>query len=421
MRLTPAGPVFPPCCCRSPSSRQSTFASVCPAPFTATTCPQHIAGSPADFINGYDATFLGQDLKENTLQLQYDFTPRLSGRIGYVYDNREIANFDASFDSAEIYYPGGPGATAATHYLAARGSCPLVGGALPVGCTLNPNGSITFCNLTAVCPANTGSTTGNDTSRLVTNIDESALLLGFTARPNDAWRIDTNFEIGRNSNAYTRTSPTELGIYKIHATYKPRPWLNVDGAIDIQENSNTLYQVNGKEHGRTYSFATMLLPNSKVTFEIGYNYNDIYSQAEVCFAYSTVPATPSPFGACPIAGSPVPVGALGTYSSDQHFVYANVIWKPAKRVSTSVGYAGTFVGGNTLFLNPLQPAGTLAFNYQKPYAMVQFDLHKGLSYKMSWNYYGYDAKGPLNIVGLQPIPSADFNGSTATFAFRYMF
>jgi len=98
-----------------------------------------------------------------------------------------------------------------------------------------------------------------------------------------------------------------------------------------------------------------------------------------------------------------------------------VIWKPVKRVTASVGYAGTFVNGSTLMINPLQPAGTLAFNFQKPYAAAQFDLYKGLSYKMSWNYYGYDGKGPLNITGLQAIPSADFNGSTATFAIRYMF
>ena len=95
----------------------------------------------------------------------------------------------------------------------------------------------------------------------------------------------------------------------------------------------------------------------------------------------------------------------------------------------TVGYAGTFVGGNTLFLNPLQPAGTLAFDYQRPYASFRFDLYKGLSYKTAWNYYGYDEKGPIpsaatvpNVsVGLASIPLRDFNGSTATFSFLYSF
>jgi hypothetical protein len=105
------------------------------------------------------------------------------------------------------------------------------------------------------------------------------------------------------------------------------------------------------------------------------------------------------------------------------------MWKPVNRVTTRVGYTGTFVGGSTVFLNPLQPAGTLAFNYQKPFASIQIDLYKGLSYQTTWNYYGYNAKAPIGasvpITGgtytLQPIVGPDFNGSTLMFAMRYAF
>ena len=107
-----------------------------------------------------------------------------------------------------------------------------------------------------------------------------------------------------------------------------------------------------------------------------------------------------------------------------------------KRVTTTLGYSGTFAGapGSTLFLNPLQPAGTLAFNYHKPFASVQVDLYKGLSYKTTWDYYGYNSKSPMNtsvpvtnanapdgLYELEPIPAPDFNGSTATFSIRYAF
>ena len=79
------------------------------------------------------------------------------------------------------------------------------------------------------------------------------------------------------------------------------------------------------------------------------------------------------------------------------------------------------MGGSTLVLNPLQPLTALAFNYQKPYAMIQIDLYKGLSYKTTWNYYGYNGKNPTAITGLAPIGSEDFNGSLATFGVRYAF
>jgi hypothetical protein len=391
----------------------ATFNTICPAPYTAASCPQHASGSGADMTTLVDSNFLGQDLKQNTLQLQYDASRRLSGRVGYRYTNRKIANFSSSLNTAEVYFPGGSTGTAANDHLAARGDCAFPAApaphALPSNCTLQPNGSI----------IETGLGAGSDTGRTVYDINEQAALLGFTARPVDALRVTGDFEFGYNDFAYTRTSPRQMQSYKIHANYTPRPWLNLDGSIDIHENRDNVYQVNNLEHGRTYGLVTVFSPNARYSVDLGYNYTNIYSQALVCFAASGtgVPTYP----ACPITASPVAQGATSFYNSNQHFAYFDVMWKPIKRVSTTVGYAGTFVGGNTLFLNPLQPAGTLAFSYEKPYASLQFDLYKGFSYKTAWNYYGYDEKGPSVIPGLTPIPLRDFNGSTATFSVVYAF
>ena len=125
--------------------------------------------------------------------------------------------------------------------------------------------------------------------------------------------------------------------------------------------------------------------------------------------------------ACPIAGASSPLGALSTYASTDHFAHAAVIWKPVKRVTAIMGYGGSFVRGNTIFLNPLTPSGTLDFNYQRPYVTIAIDLARGLTYKMSWNYYGFNQEGNTNPFGLATIQSQDFNGSNATFSFRYSF
>ena len=115
----------------------ATFAALCPAaPYSQAGCPLHTSSSGADVTNELAYQFLGQNLKSNTLELQYDFTKRLSGRIGYEYTNRSIAQMSDTFDTGETYFPGG-GGTAANFYLAARGDCALVSGALPAGCTLN--------------------------------------------------------------------------------------------------------------------------------------------------------------------------------------------------------------------------------------------------------------------------------------------
>jgi hypothetical protein len=401
----------------------------CPQGSNAVTCPQHTATSAADVTTGLASTFLGQNLKSNTLELQYDFSKRLSAHIGYLYTNRTISQFSDTNDSGLIYFPGGVGAGPANDFLAARGSCAEVGGVLPAGCTLNTDGSVSF-----VAPASAPPT------RSLTTINENALLFGFVYRPIDALHIASDFEFGYNDNSYTRIDPRQVQSYKIHATYKVKPWATLDGAVEIHENRDNVTDVNNLEHDRTFSFATILMPNQRISIDFGYNYWNVYTQSLICFAYSTsvtnpapppatLPVSSFPIGvpmlptgpACPIAGASSPLGALSTYSSNDHFAHAGVIWKVTRRVTAMVGYGGSFVRGNTIFLNPLTPSGTLDFNYQKPYASIVVDLYRGLSYKMAWDYFGFNQTGATSPFGLAAIPLQDFNGSNATFSLRYSF
>ena len=418
----------------SPST-STPFAALCPAPpYNRAGCPVHASGSGADVTNELSYQFLGQDLKSNRFQLQYDFTPRWSGRIGYLYTNRSIAQYSATFDVGETYFPGGTGATAANLYLAARGDCALVAGALPAGCVRNADGSVTEGSPTDLVPE-----AGNDTARAITTINENALLLGFTGRPIDPLRITGDFSFGYNDASFTRIDPRQVQSYKVHATYTPKPWATVDGSVELHENRDDVATVANIEHDRMYSFSTMLMPNQRVTIGFGYNYWDVYTQSEICFNYSIsytnpAPATgtttfaTSPPGVattpCPIVGASVGaagVGTLSTYASTDHFAHADLVWKPTKRVTTTLGYGGSFVRGNTIFLNPLTPSGTLDYNYQMPYGSVAVQVYKGFTYKMMWNYYGFNEEGNTNPFGLAPIPLQDFNGSNATFSFRYAF
>jgi hypothetical protein len=401
----------------------------CPVASNAGTCPQHAASSAADVITGLATSFLGQNLKSNTIEAQYDFNRRYSAHAGYLYTNRSIAEFSDTNDTGLIYFPGGATATAANDFLAARGSCALVAGALPAGCTLNGDGSVTFVAPAATSPI-----------RSVTTINENALLLGVVARPIDTLRITGDFEFGYHDASFTRIDPRQVQSYKIHATYKPRPWVNLDAAVDINENRDNVATVDNVEHDRSYSFSALIIGKQRLSVDFGYNYWNVDTQSLICFAYSTTSANPAPppatvtvsafppgvpqlpgGTACPITGSPSPLGALATYSSKDNFAHAAVIWKPVKRVTASVGYGGSFVRGNTIFLNPLTPSGTLDFDYQRPYASLAIDVYRGFTYKMSWNYYGFNETGATNPFGLAPVQLQDFNGSNATFSFRYAF
>ena len=419
----------------------ATFNSTnCPvAPFNQANCPQHSSSSAADLTNEIATQFLAQNIKSNTFEVQYDFSRRYTAHVGYLYTNRTIASADQTFDTGEFYFPGGATGNAGNLFLAARGDCALVAGVLPAACTLLTTGPMAGA-VQEGSAANPIPDAGNDTSRNIITINEQAVLFGVVARPIDQLRITGDFEFGYNDQSFTRIDPRQVQSYKIHATYKPRPWVNLDAAVDINENRDNVSTVDNLEHDRSYSFSAMFIGNQHLAVDFGYNYWNVYTQSLVCFAYSqsaanpapppaTLPVSTFPIGvpqlstgpACPIAGSPSPLGALATYNSKDNFAHAAVIWRPTKRVTASVGYGGSFVRGNTIFLNPLTPSGTLDFNYQRPYASLEFAVYRGFSYKMSWNYYGYNESGATNPFGLAPIQLQDFNGSNATFSFRYAF
>jgi hypothetical protein len=392
----------------------ATFAATCPAaPYNGPLCPQHNTSSGADATSELVSQFLGQNIRSNTIQLRYDVTHRVSAYIGYMYTARTISDFSATFDTGEIYLPGGPTGTAANHYLAARGDCAVVGGALPAGCTLNGNGSIQEGSATNLVPE-----TANDTARNLYQIHENVALLGATVRPTDKLRLTGDLMFGYNNNSFTRVSPRQVQSYKIQARYTPTPWANITGAVDIHENRDNVAMVNNLEHARSYSFATTLTPNAKLWVDFGYTYANIYTQTEICFpdTGSTVFTT-----ACPIPAATSPLGTLSTYSSMDHYAYGDMMWKPYKRVTAMLGYSGTIVRGNTTFLNAMAPTGTLDFNYLKPTASLAFEMYKNLVYKTAWNYFGYNDRGVANPAGLAPLPLQDFNGSNITFSVRYAF
>ena len=417
------------------STSAPTFATLCPAaPYNQAGCPLHTTSSGADVTNEISENFLGQNIKSNTIQLQYDFTPNWSARIGYLYTNRTISQFSATFDVGETTFPGGTGATAANFYLAARGDCAVVMGALPAGCVLNADGSITEGSPTNLVPE-----AGNDTARQLTTINENALLAGFTARPMSQLKIVGDFEFGYNDYSFTRIDPRQVQGYKIHAIYTPRPWATLDGSAEIHENRDNVATVDNLEHDRMFAFAATLMPSERLAVSFGYNYWDVFSQTNICFNYSitytnpappptTLPVSTSPPGVpttpCTIPGASVGAAgldALSTYASKDHFAHGDVLWKATKRVTATIGYSGSFVRGNTIFLNPLVPDGTLNYDYMGPYASIAIDVYKGFSYKMSWNYYAFLQQGNTNPFGLAAIPLQNFYGSNATFAFRYSF
>jgi hypothetical protein len=391
----------------------------CPPPFSAPTCPQHNDSSPADTTNGTWTRFLAQKLIANTVQLEYDFTNKVGARLGYRYSNRKVFSQDTEFFANEVFFPGGDGGTPANFFNAARGDC-----ADPTACTLQPDGSLVF----------TGSI-GDTGHAFDASINSNSMLMGVWARPTGTFRISFDGELWWANSAFVRSDPLQMQHYRLQASYAPAKWISLDASCNILEQSNDTMFVNAAAHDRLYSFAATLVPNERFTFDLGYTYTDIFSQLIECWAYGTGISPPVPPGTLP-AGAittpcPVPVdlqgsdltafGGPATYSTQTQFVYSDVRWKPVKRLTLIAGYAGSFANGNALFLNPNAPVGPLVYAYQKPYAGFALDLKKGVAFRTTWAYYGYNPRSISSPPGLAPIGSQDFNANNVTVALRYSF
>ncbi|MGZ7090549.1 MAG: hypothetical protein ACXVKH_13870 [Candidatus Angelobacter sp.] len=365
-------------------SNPNTFsAATCPPPFTAATCPQHNASAAADIIVDNRNDFLGQKRTANTFLLEYAFTKRVSAHVGYRFERREITQ---RVDNTQIqtFFPG------PTAALANRGAC--------VGQPLNPDGTCTV----AVEAADAGED--------FIQINGHTGLIGFSARPTERLRLSADAEFFSGDNTFFRITPRHLQDYRFRANYKAKDWATFGAAVRILENRNTSLDIGSLQHNRSYGFTGVFAPPDAMWgLDLSYDYNDIFSQTNICFV-ATPNLNPPGVISC---GAPF-LSGLSLYTNVSHFGSGSLVLKPWKRVTAGVGYAVTSTNGNTLILNPIAPTGPLSLNYHLPTASLAIAVSEKVTFKSGWNYYGYNEKSDPG-----PTTPRDFRGNMFSLSLRY--
>jgi len=134
-------------------------------------------------------------------------------------------------------------------------------------------------------------------------------------------------------------------------------------------------------------------------FSLGSNYTDLYMQSYICIREHWIwhPAlcNHAHFSAEPCDN----LGRMSFYSNKQHFAYADVMGSLLSSYSRPRLFRN-FTGGDTLFLNPRMLGAPWRSIIQKPFIGLKIDLFKGLSYKTTWNYYGYNLRQLRDVPGL---------------------
>ena len=355
--------------------------------------PTHNASSAPDISFAVSSLFLKQEVKTNLSEIEYQFSPRLGVRGGFRYRHRAID--DSDFETAtDIYFPSNGN----------RGACALAGGLLPDGCTALGGGAFAFVTPGPV--ADTGETL----------INEYAALFGIWARPLNHWKISFDTELMSADNSFTRISPRQTQEYRFRTTYKPAEWMNLSGSITIWEGRNNVEEVNNLQHNRVYGFSAGFQPNEKIGLELGYDYNDVFSQILVCFTSSAVVTGPNSVSC---TGVPGLLQQLSTYTNKSNLGYFDVSWTPFRRLTARLGANLSGTSGTVLIISPNAPSGPLDSTYYQPFGGIDYRFAKGWTGRAYWGYYGYH-EDQSNVVQDVFAPR-NFRANLVTLSVRYAF
>jgi hypothetical protein len=308
----------------------------------------------------------------------YDFNRRFGARIGYRHRNRDIT--ESRFEQEDLrFFPSLPN----------RGAC--------AGQPLLADGS---CAVTTVAISS---------EALV--INEHSALLGLWVRPANSFRASFDMELLSADESLTRISPRQMQRYKLRLSYQPTEWASLSGTVNLNEARNNILEIFHKRHNRSYAFGAVLAPNDRFAFDIGYDFNDVFSQTNICYTIGTVPpgSTPCPTSASLLSG-------ISLYDDDAHYFHFDWMWRPVRRLETRIGYGVIDSNGSTTLLSPNPPLGPLQVTYHLPTASVAFDLTKKLTWKAGWNYYNYDEGGPAD-----PTGPRNFRSNLVTLSLRFAF
>jgi hypothetical protein len=247
-----------------------------------------------------------------------------------------------------------------------------------------------------------------------TVINEHSLLMGLWLRPIEPVRVNYDMELMSADNAFTRISPRQLQRYKLRANYRPEHWVSFGGSLNINESRDNVVDINHKQHSRSYGFNANVAPGDRWSLDMGYDYNNVFSLTNICFAGSFLPPTGSV--PCPILISgTAALAAISSYDVTSDFVHTDIMFRPVKQVTVNLGYSADTVFGQTLLLNPNATPGPLQHTFHRPYGSVAVDVVKGWTVKGAWGFYDYSE--PLYFG--DPTGSRSFRGNLFTLSLRY--
>lgn len=282
-------------------------------------------------------------------------------------------------------------------------------------------------------------------NRNVNNADDNltwhqnGLVAGAAITPSRTFRANVNLDTlswkSANSdtptNTYTREAPNKVYHVRARAVATPANWVNFAITGNDFEGKNDDPLVNHKEHNRSFSLATQVIPNEQVSFDFNYSHDDVFSETDLCYSFVPTAAVPLPKGAansgtCVYSadnpgGLPSPTSTTvlylgnGTYNAPATFFSGALTYSPSKYFRFNGGARLTNNSGSAEMLNPLMVPGALNSKVVSPFSDLVINIAPQWAWHGNWVHHGYQEAGG-------PGPAArNFHGDVVTLGVRYAF
>jgi hypothetical protein len=260
-------------------------------------------------------------------------------------------------------------------------------------------------------PHNAPLAAGSTVNGTVT-VNESGGILNLAYRPATNWEMSGTVEILSADNAFTPVGARQTKHYRMHTTYRPKPWAMVSGAYNDLERHNNTNNVGGTpgagpldhvDHSRVGSFGVEMAPNEHYGLNFNYAYSDVYTATNICYdggatAALPVAAAPANGAACPGAtvrgATYLEFGPVKDFiDAPTQFASVALALSPVTRLKSHIGYRLSSVNGTRFFNDPRDVNGSLVSSYQSPFVNLAWTVRKGIVWNGEYNYFGYGEGG----------------------------
>ena len=286
---------------------------------------------PPVFLNGFDAFKITKYRKyQNTIEADYQFSNRYSMHFGYRYGSRHIETFLNGFNLA------------------------------PTQPTLIP---------------------ADQRFEEQTN-HTNAVFGGFKARPVKNWTIYFDAEHGTADNVFTRVGNYDYTNIRARSRYAPTRKLSLNFAVITRDNSNpseiggfSLENFGVNIKSRVFTSSVGWSPNSRLSFNTGYNYNWVSSDAAIVFYVSNVRRD-----------------GTSLYFMRNNFFFFDTAAQLHPRVMLYAAYRinkDTGQGDRRASLANSLLVTSYPMSFQSPEARLVVKLNRRLDWNIGYQYYNY--------------------------------